>query len=49
MDVYAFRIIVDKVDTCYRVLGAVHNLYKQMCIRDKVSSPLSASRRRATT
>ena len=27
-DVYAFRIIVDKVDTCYRVLGAVHNLYK---------------------
>ena len=22
MDVYAFRIIVDKVDTCYRVLGA---------------------------
>ena len=28
MDVFAFRIIVDKVDTCYRVLGAVHNLYK---------------------
>ncbi len=28
LDVYAFRIIVDKVDTCYRVLGAVHNLYK---------------------
>jgi guanosine-3',5'-bis(diphosphate) 3'-pyrophosphohydrolase len=28
MDVYAFRIIVDRVDTCYRVLGAVHNLYK---------------------
>jgi len=27
-DVYAFRIIVDKVDSCYRVLGAVHNLYK---------------------
>lgn len=27
-DVYAFRIVVDKVDTCYRVLGAVHNLYK---------------------
>ncbi|MFA7096872.1 MAG: bifunctional GTP diphosphokinase/guanosine-3',5'-bis pyrophosphate 3'-pyrophosphohydrolase [Gammaproteobacteria bacterium] len=27
-DVYAFRIIVDTVDTCYRVLGAVHNLYK---------------------
>jgi guanosine-3',5'-bis(diphosphate) 3'-pyrophosphohydrolase len=28
MDVYAFRVIVDKVDTCYRVLGAVHSLYK---------------------
>ncbi|KRT56333.1 bifunctional GTP diphosphokinase/guanosine-3',5'-bis pyrophosphate 3'-pyrophosphohydrolase [endosymbiont of Ridgeia piscesae] len=30
VDVFAFRIIVDKVDTCYRVLGAVHNLYKPM-------------------
>lgn len=28
MDVFGFRIIVDSVDTCYRVLGAVHNLYK---------------------
>jgi len=28
MDVYAFRIIVSSVDMCYRVLGAVHNLYK---------------------
>ena len=28
MDVYAFRIIVDRVDTCYRVLGAIHSLYK---------------------
>ncbi len=27
-DVYAFRIMVDRVDTCYRALGAVHNLYK---------------------
>ena len=27
MDVYAFRIVVDKADTCYRVLGAVHSLY----------------------
>ena len=27
-DVYAFRIIVDNVDSCYRTLGAVHNLYK---------------------
>ncbi len=28
MDVYAFRITVDRVDTCYRVLGAIHNLFK---------------------
>ena len=28
MDVYAFRVVVDRVDTCYRVLGAVHSLYK---------------------
>lgn len=28
MDVYALRVLVDKVDTCYRVLGVVHNLYK---------------------
>lgn len=27
-DMYAFRIIVDKVDTCYRILGTMHNLYK---------------------
>ena len=27
-DVFAFRIVVDMVDTCYRVIGVVHNLYK---------------------
>lgn len=27
-DVYAFRLIVDSVDACYRTLGAIHNLYK---------------------
>jgi guanosine-3',5'-bis(diphosphate) 3'-pyrophosphohydrolase len=27
-DVFAFRIVTDQVDTCYRILGAVHNLYK---------------------
>jgi len=27
-DVYAFRVVVDRVDTCYRVLGVMHNLYK---------------------
>lgn len=28
MDIYAFRVIVDTPDTCYRALGQVHNLYK---------------------
>ena len=28
MDVYGFRIIVNDVDTCYRVLGQMHNLFK---------------------
>lgn len=27
-DIFAFRIIVEDVDTCYRVLGVVHGLYK---------------------
>ena len=35
MDVYAFRIVVDTVDTCYRVLGSVHNLYKPVAGRFK--------------
>ncbi|GAA0856332.1 bifunctional GTP diphosphokinase/guanosine-3',5'-bis pyrophosphate 3'-pyrophosphohydrolase [Aliiglaciecola litoralis] len=28
MDIYAFRVIVDSVDSCYRALGAMHGLYK---------------------
>lgn len=35
MDVYGFRIIVDKIDTCYRVLGVLHNLYKPITQRFK--------------
>lgn len=35
MDVYAFRIIVDDVGTCYRVLGIIHNLYKPVPERFK--------------
>lgn len=27
-DIYAFRIYCDSVDSCYRVLGVIHNLYK---------------------
>jgi GTP diphosphokinase / guanosine-3',5'-bis(diphosphate) 3'-diphosphatase len=30
VDVYGFRIIVDTVDTCYRVLGLVHGVYRPM-------------------
>jgi guanosine-3',5'-bis(diphosphate) 3'-pyrophosphohydrolase len=28
MDIYAFRILVDDIDTCYRTLGAVHRIFK---------------------
>jgi len=28
MDFYAFRILVDDVDSCYRALGLIHQLYK---------------------
>ncbi|MFC2991815.1 RelA/SpoT family protein [Halomonas tibetensis] len=28
MDVFGFRIITEDVDSCYRILGVVHNLYK---------------------
>jgi len=27
-DMYAFRIVVDRPDTCYRILGVVHHLFK---------------------
>ncbi len=29
-DVYAFRIIVNSVDDCYRAVGIMHNLYKPL-------------------
>jgi RelA/SpoT family (p)ppGpp synthetase len=35
MDVFGFRIIVDRPDTCYRVLGALHGLYKPLAGRFK--------------
>jgi GTP pyrophosphokinase/guanosine-3',5'-bis(diphosphate) 3'-pyrophosphohydrolase len=36
MDIYAFRIIVeDKIDDCYRALGAAHNLFKPIESRFK--------------
>jgi len=41
MDLYTFRILVDKVDTCYRALGAVHSLYKPLpgSFRDYIAIP----------
>ncbi len=30
MDIYAFRIIVDNADACYRTLGMIHSLYKPL-------------------
>lgn len=35
MDIYAFRVIVHKIDDCYRTLGAVHNLFKPVETRFK--------------
>ena len=42
-DVYAFRIIVDDVETCYRTVGTVHNLYKPVPgkFKDYVAIPKS--------
>lgn len=45
MDVFAFRIVTDKVDTCYRILGAVHhlNLYRPVPgrFKDYIAIPKS--------
>jgi GTP diphosphokinase / guanosine-3',5'-bis(diphosphate) 3'-diphosphatase len=30
VDVYGFRLVVDKPDTCYRTLGVVHSVFKPM-------------------
>ncbi len=40
-DVFAFRIVVDTMDTCYRVLGVVHSLYKPKpgCFKDYIAIP----------
>ncbi len=35
MDVFAFRVLTKDIDTCYRVLGAVHQAYKPVPARFK--------------
>jgi guanosine-3',5'-bis(diphosphate) 3'-pyrophosphohydrolase len=35
MDIYAFRLVVDSVDQCYRAMGAMHGLYKPIESRFK--------------
>lgn len=42
-DVYAFRIVVESVDNCYRTLGAVHSLYKPVPgkFKDYIAIPKS--------
>jgi len=43
MDVYALRVIVDNVDTCYRILGVAHNFYKPVHgrFKDYIAVPKS--------
>jgi len=43
IDVCAFRVVVDRVDTCYRVLGAVHGLYRPVPgrFKDYIAIPKS--------
>ncbi|MFC4654100.1 bifunctional GTP diphosphokinase/guanosine-3',5'-bis pyrophosphate 3'-pyrophosphohydrolase [Rheinheimera marina] len=35
MDIYGFRVLINSIDNCYRVLGVVHNLYKPIESRFK--------------
>ncbi|GLS90685.1 guanosine-3',5'-bis(diphosphate) 3'-pyrophosphohydrolase [Psychromonas marina] len=45
MDVYAFRIVVKDLDTCYRVLGQMHHLYqpKLQYFKDYIAIPKANS------
>ncbi|MBO1927785.1 RelA/SpoT family protein [Thiomicrorhabdus sp. 6S2-11] len=35
LDIFAFRIIVKDIDSCYRALGSAHSLYKPLPLRIK--------------
>lgn len=41
MDIFGCRIIVEDVESCYRTLGIVHNLYRPLsnCFDDFIASP----------
>ncbi|UDG80077.1 bifunctional GTP diphosphokinase/guanosine-3',5'-bis pyrophosphate 3'-pyrophosphohydrolase [Candidatus Steffania adelgidicola] len=41
MDIYAFRVIVSQLDTCYMVLGQMHSLYKPRAgrVKDYIAIP----------
>ncbi|MCA1798483.1 MAG: bifunctional GTP diphosphokinase/guanosine-3',5'-bis pyrophosphate 3'-pyrophosphohydrolase [Xanthomonadaceae bacterium] len=43
MDVFGFRIVVERVDTCYRALGVVHGTYKPVPgrFKDYIAIPKS--------
>ena len=43
MDVFAFRLIVDSVDDCYRTLGIMHNIFKPVPgeFKDYIAIPKS--------
>ena len=43
MDVFAVRIVVDSVDSCYRVLGMIHSMYKPVPgqFKDYIAIPKS--------
>jgi guanosine-3',5'-bis(diphosphate) 3'-pyrophosphohydrolase len=43
MDVFAFRLVVDNVDDCYRTLGIMHNIYKPVPgeFKDYIAIPKS--------
>ncbi|WP_373777248.1 bifunctional GTP diphosphokinase/guanosine-3',5'-bis pyrophosphate 3'-pyrophosphohydrolase [Glaesserella sp.] len=41
LDIYSFRVVVDSVDNCYRVLGQMHSLYKPrpFQVKDYIAVP----------
>lgn len=41
LDIYSFRVVVDSIDTCYRVLGQMHALYKPrpFQVKDYIAVP----------